>query len=33
MKVAEAERKPGFSENSKVKRLGPRARVTVYVSL
>uniref|UniRef100_A0AC34PWA1 Uncharacterized protein n=1 Tax=Panagrolaimus sp. JU765 TaxID=591449 RepID=A0AC34PWA1_9BILA len=29
MKVAEAERKPGFTGNAKVKRLGPRARVAV----
>uniref|UniRef100_A0AC35FNJ4 Uncharacterized protein n=1 Tax=Panagrolaimus sp. PS1159 TaxID=55785 RepID=A0AC35FNJ4_9BILA len=29
MKVAESERRPGFSENAGVKRLGPRARVVV----
>uniref|UniRef100_A0A914XT16 Uncharacterized protein n=1 Tax=Panagrolaimus superbus TaxID=310955 RepID=A0A914XT16_9BILA len=29
MKVAESERRPGFSENTGVKRLGPRARVLV----
>ncbi|CAD5215348.1 unnamed protein product [Bursaphelenchus okinawaensis] len=29
MKVAESERRPGFSENKRVKRLGPRGRVTI----
>uniref|UniRef100_A0A1I7STN9 BTB domain-containing protein n=1 Tax=Bursaphelenchus xylophilus TaxID=6326 RepID=A0A1I7STN9_BURXY len=29
MKVAESERKPGFAENKRVKRLGPRGRVTL----
>ncbi|KAE9552766.1 hypothetical protein FO519_004028 [Halicephalobus sp. NKZ332] len=29
MKVAESERRPGFTENGRVKRLGPRARVVI----